>query len=67
MIIVYGNKNAKYLVSKMSVRNDKYRICASISCEESLEDIEREILKHKAVIISDIPNDLREQAFEIYF
>ena len=43
----------------MSVRNDKYRICASISCEESLEDIEREILKHEAVIISDIPNDLR--------
>lgn len=67
MIIVYGNKNAKYLVSKMSVRNDKYRICASISCEESLEDIEREILKHEAVIISDIPNDLRNKLLKFTF
>ena len=67
MIIVYGNKNAKYIVSKMSVRNDKYRICASISCEESLEDIEREILKHEAVIISDIPNDLRNKLLKFTF
>lgn len=51
----------------MSVRNDKYRICASISCEESLEDIEREILKHEAVIISDIPNDLRNKLLKFTF
>lgn len=67
MIIVYGNKNAKYLVTKMSSRNDKYRICASISCEESLEDIERAILKHEAVIISDIPNDLRNKLLKFTF
>lgn len=67
MIIVYGNKNAKYLVNKMSMRNDKYRICASISSEESLEDIEKAILKHEAVIISDIPNDLRSKLLKFTF
>lgn len=67
MIIVYGNKNAKYLVSKMSMRTDKYNICASISCEESLEEIERQILKYEAVIISDIPTDLRARLLKFTF
>lgn len=67
MIIVYGNKNARYLVSKMSRRSDKYRICASISCDESLEEIEHQIQKYEAVIISDIPNDLRNKLLKFTF
>jgi exopolysaccharide biosynthesis polyprenyl glycosylphosphotransferase len=67
MIIVYGNKNAKYLVNKMSRRTDKYNICASISCDESLEEIERQIMKYEAVIISDIPGDLRSKLLKFAF
>lgn len=67
MIIVYGNRNAKYLVNKMSNRNDKYNICESISCEEDLEEIESRILKYEAVIISDIPNDLRNRLLKFTF
>ena len=33
MIMIYGNQNAKYLVHKMSTRNDKYRICKAMSCD----------------------------------
>ena len=61
MIIVYGNVNAKDLVKKMSNRPDKYRICASISCNEDLEFIKQQILKYEAVIISDIPNGIRNK------
>lgn len=67
MLIIYGNKNAKYLVYKMSQRQDKYSICASISCDERLDDIKCEILKYEAVIITDIPNDLRNKILKFTF
>lgn len=61
MIILYGNVNAGDLVMKMSHRPDKYRICASISCDEDLEYIKEQILKYDAVIISDVPSALRNK------
>lgn len=61
MIIVYGNVNAGELVKKMSNRPDKYMICSSISCNEDLEYIKEQILKYEAVIISDVPNSLRNK------
>lgn len=67
LIIVYGNRNAKYLVDKMSMRADKYEICASICCDESLEEIERQIMKYDAVVISDIPSDLRSKLLKFTF
>lgn len=67
LIIVYGNKNAKMLVSKMSKRNDKYTICAAVSCDEKLSEIERRILKYEGVIISDIPSDLRNKLVKFTF
>ena len=67
MIMIYGNHNAKYLVHKMSTRNDKYRICKAMSCDESLEDLEAAILEHEAVIISDLPNDLRNKLIKFTF
>lgn len=67
MIIVYGNMNARYLVNKMSRRTDKYNICASISCEKSLEEIEQKILKYEAVIITDIPSELRSKLLKFAF
>ncbi len=67
MIMIYGNQNAKYLVHKMSTRNDKYRICKAMSAEESLEDLEAAILEHEAVIISDLQSDLRNKLVKFTF
>lgn len=61
MIIVYGNANARDLVQKMSNRQDKYLICSSISCDEDIEVIKEQILKYEAVIISDVPSELRNK------
>ena len=61
MIIVYGNVNARELVQKMSNRQDKYLICESISCDEDIEIIKEQILKYEAVIISDVPSELRNK------
>ena len=67
LIIVYGNSNAKYLVNKMAQRTDKYNICAAVSCEESLEEIEKRILRYEGVIITDIPGDLRNKLVKFCF
>lgn len=67
LIIVYGNSNAKYLVSKMAKRTDKYSICEAVGCDESLEEIERRILSYEGVIISDIPADMRNKLVKFCF
>ena len=67
MVIVYGNTNARYLVNKMSRRTDKYNICASISCEKSLEEIEEKMMQYEAVIITDIPSPLRSKLLKFAF
>lgn len=61
MIIVYGNKNAADLIRKMGKRGDKYVICEAVSCEESFEEITARIDEYEAVIINDIPHELRSE------
>lgn len=67
MIIVYGNTNARDLVTKMSQRMDKYLICSSISITEDLDTIKNEILKYEAVIICDVPSMLRNQILKFTY
>ncbi len=59
MIIVYGNRNMESLINKMSRRQDKYHICASVSCDEDIEHIKQQILRYEAVIIADVPSQMR--------
>lgn len=67
MIIVYGNTNARDLVTKMSSRVDKYLICSSISITEKLEVIKERILDFEAVIICDVPAELRNQILKFTY
>lgn len=67
MIIVYGNTNARDLVAKMSSRVDKYLICSSISIAEDLEVIKERILDYEAVIICDVPSQIRNQILKFTY
>ncbi|MBQ8378578.1 MAG: sugar transferase [Oscillospiraceae bacterium] len=67
MIIVYGNTNARDLVTKMSSRVDKYMICSSVSITEDLETIKEKILDFEAVIICDVPSNLRNQILKFTY
>lgn len=59
MVMIYGTENALELEEKMSVRHDKYHITSSISVEEGLERICQEIGKHEAVLLNDVPAQIR--------
>ena len=61
MVVIYGNKNAADLIRKMGKRGDKYVICEAISCDESFDEIIERINEYDAVIINDIPHELRSE------
>lgn len=61
MIIVYGSTAARDLAQKMSLRVDKYLISSSISISEPLEVIEEKVLKYDAIIICDLPAEIRNK------
>lgn len=59
MLLIYGTKDALDLKFKMDNRSDKYRITELISASEPFETISKAICQHDAVIINDIPSNLR--------
>lgn len=59
MVMINGADDANDLKSKMDSRMDKYRISKVISVDAGLEAICAELHKYDAVIINDVPAELR--------
>lgn len=66
MIQIYGSYE-NGLKEKMNARADKYQIIAQISYEENIEEIQREIDKYDAVLINDIPSEVRNKILKYCF
>lgn len=67
LVLVYGTENALELKEKMSVRGDKYHITASIPAEKGFEEICKESLKHEAVLLNDVPAQLRNDLLKFCY
>ena len=59
MLLVFGSERGVGLKIKMDSRRDKYNISKLISIEEGVETVCREARKHDAVILTDIPAQMR--------
>lgn len=59
MIMIYGNEKAIDLKFKMDERSDKYYIARILSYKEGYTKIFNAILEHDAVIINDVPAQIR--------
>ena len=59
MLLIYGNRRGVGLKIKMDSRKDKYNIRKIISADVGLEAICQEVRKHDAVILNDVPAQLR--------
>ncbi len=59
MLMIYGNKRGVGLKIKMDSRKDKYHISKLISADEGFETIKAEISNYDAVILNDVPAQLR--------
>ena len=69
LLLIYGDRSPKSIISKLSTRRDKYHISGTACIEEeSDEEIRRKIDGFKAVVLGDIPvkrrNDLMKYCFE---
>ena len=59
MLLVYGNKRGIGLKIKMDSRRDKYNVSKLMSIDEGLEAVCQETRRHDAVILTDIPAQIR--------
>lgn len=59
MIMIYGDRESQSLIQKMSSRKDKYDIQECIHISEGKDVIQEKILAYDAVIICDVPSEIR--------
>ena len=59
MLLIYGNKRGVGLKIKMDSRRDKYNISKLICIDAGFETVCEEIRKHEAVILTDVPAEIR--------
>lgn len=67
MILVFGTDNAVTLKLKMDTRRDKYRINKLISVEKGYEAVCGELVKYDAVIINDVPAQIRNDILKFCY
>ncbi len=67
MVMILGNDSAVSLKFKMETRPDKYRVDKVISIEEGLERICAQIVNYDAVIINDVPSQIRNDILKFCY
>ena len=67
MLLIYGNSRGVGLKIKMDSRRDKYNISKLISVDVGLEKICEEIRNHDAVILTDIPAEIRNDILKFCY
>ncbi len=67
MLLIYGHRRGVELKLKMDARRDKYNISSLISIEEGFDAICQEIPKHDAVILNDVPAEIRNDILKFCY
>ena len=67
MLLIYGNKRGVGLKIKMDSRRDKYNISKLISIDAGFDAICEEIRKHDAVILNDVPAQIRNDILKFCY
>ena len=67
MVMILGRNESVTLKFKMETRPDKYHVSKLISVDEGLESICEQIVNYDAVIINDVPADLRNDILKFCY
>jgi exopolysaccharide biosynthesis polyprenyl glycosylphosphotransferase len=67
MIMIYGDRESTSLIQKMSSRKDKYDIQECIHISEGDDVIFEKVLGYEAVIICDVPAQIRNNILKYCF
>lgn len=61
LLLIYGKYSYDHIVEKMTERSERYKIVAKISVFDDVEMIERGLLKYRAVLLADLPDEQRNK------
>ena len=67
MLLVYGKADSVRLKIKMDARQDKYHISKLLCVDAGFERICQEIARHDAVILNDVPAELRNDILKFCY
>lgn len=67
MLMIYGERSAFGLMSKINSRDDKYVICEAVKIDRGLDYVYERIQEYEAVIVGDIPSETRNQIVKFGF
>ena len=67
ILLVFCDRDPDNLVKKVNSRKDKYHISDSIHIKEGLHEIEKTAMRHEAVLLCDIPGDIRNDIMKFCF
>lgn len=67
MLVIYGDRTPDDLILKMQSRRDKYQICEKIHINEGDQIIFRKMKEYEAVIIWDLPSQIRNRYLKYCF
>ncbi len=67
MLMIFGNRDSITLKFKMDERSDKYRIKKMLSADIGLEAICKEIPSYDAVVLNDIPAQIRNDILKFCY
>lgn len=67
MIMIYGTDAAISLKFKIDLRSDKYNLTKIMSADEGIDKIYEEIVKYDAVVINDVPAQVRNDILKFCY
>ena len=67
MLVIYGERRPDQLIRKMESRRDKYNICGKVHIQEGEKEIRRMMKEYEAVIIWDLPSQIRNRYLKYCF
>ena len=67
MVMIYGSERSVSLKRKMDARRDKYRISKMIHVDVGFETICEQIVRYDAVIINDVPAQIRNDLLKFCY
>ena len=64
VLLVYGGNKQDIIIEKFKTRRHQFTVTRSMSVSGGIEDICAEVSKHEAVMLWDIPNEMRNTVFK---
>lgn len=59
LLLIYGKYPYEHICDKLNERKDRYNISEKVSVDEDMSEIESLLLKYRAAILADLPDERR--------